>query len=332
MVYIGPYNSGAAKISMPILNEAGLLQVSPAVTWPGLTKKVEGGDPDEPDIYRPTGKITFCRVCPADDIQGPLAADFAKDQETEGRRRSTSSTTRNCTGRASPGCSSGAARSSASKILGHESIDATQNEFQLADDQDQGHEPGPGLLRRHDAEQGRADRQGHGRTPGSTCPLMVPGRVLRAGVHRGGRGGEPQELLRHDRRHRPDRADRARAPSSSRSTRRSTSNDPEAYAVYGYEAAKVVLEAIKKVGKKDREAIRKAVLATKDFDKGALGKWSFDENGDTTLQNMTISKVEDGKFKPVKIVDRATSRMGAARAHATGGSSPPVCRSNGAGR
>ena len=54
--------------------------------------------------------------------------------------------------------------------------------------------------------------------------------------------------------------------------------DPEAYAVYGYEAAKVVLEAIKKVGKKDREAILQGRRsATKDFDKGALGKWSFDD-------------------------------------------------------
>ena len=72
----------------------------------------------------------------------------------------------------------------------------------------------------------------------------------------------------------------------------------------------MVLEAIKKVGKKDREAIRKAVLGTKDFDKGALGKWSFDANGDITLQNMTISKVEGGKFKPVKIgaTERRPSR------------------------
>ncbi len=34
-------------------------------------------------------------------------------------------------------------------------------------------------------------------------------------------------------------------------------DEPEAYAVYGYEAGKVLLEAIKKVGKKDREAILK---------------------------------------------------------------------------
>ena len=75
------------------------------------------------------------------------------------------------------------------------------------------------------------------------------------------------------------------------------------YAIYGYEAAKVVLEAVKSVGKKDRDAIRKAVLATKDFDKGALGKWSFDADGDTTLQVITVSKIEDGKFKPVKVLE-----------------------------
>ena len=47
MVYIGTYNSGAAKISMPILNKAHLLMVSPANTWPGLTKPGKG-DPGEP--------------------------------------------------------------------------------------------------------------------------------------------------------------------------------------------------------------------------------------------------------------------------------------------
>ena len=56
MAYIGTYNSGAAKIAMPILNRAGLLMISPANTWPGLTKPGKG-DPGEPEIYRPSGKL-----------------------------------------------------------------------------------------------------------------------------------------------------------------------------------------------------------------------------------------------------------------------------------
>jgi branched-chain amino acid transport system substrate-binding protein len=78
-------------------------------------------------------------------------------------------------------------------------------------------------------------------------------------------------------------------------------SEPEAYAVYGYEAARVVLEAIQRAGKKDREAIRSAVAATKDFD-GALGKWNFDKNGDTSLKVMMVEEIKNGRFSPVKIV------------------------------
>ena len=63
--------------------------------------------------------------------------------------------------------------------------------------------------------------------------------------------------------------------------------EPEAYAVYGYEAGRVVLEGIKRAGKKDRAAITDAIAGLKDFD-GVLGKWSFDQNGDTSLKVMMV--------------------------------------------
>jgi len=78
-------------------------------------------------------------------------------------------------------------------------------------------------------------------------------------------------------------------------------SEPEAYAAYGYESAKVVLDAIRKVGKKDRAALLAAVADTKDFD-GALGKWSFDANGDTSLKNMSGNVVENGEFKFAKLL------------------------------
>ena len=77
--------------------------------------------------------------------------------------------------------------------------------------------------------------------------------------------------------------------------------EPEAYAVYGYEAGRVVLEAIKRAGTKDREAITAVARGLKDFD-GVLGKWSFDQDGDTSLKVMAVETVKDGKFTPVKIV------------------------------
>src|SRR6266508_4190793 len=77
IVYIGTYNSGAAKVSIPITNRAHMAQVTPANTYPGLTKK-RGAAPGEPEIYRPAGFVNYFRPIPADDIQGAVGAKWAK--------------------------------------------------------------------------------------------------------------------------------------------------------------------------------------------------------------------------------------------------------------
>lgn len=76
LVYFGTYNSGAAKISMPLTNEAGMAQITPANSYPGLTKP--GYGPGEPGIYRPTGKVNYFRTFGADDFQGASGAAWAK--------------------------------------------------------------------------------------------------------------------------------------------------------------------------------------------------------------------------------------------------------------
>jgi len=76
LVYFGTYNSGAAKISMPLTNKAGMAQITPANTYPGLTKP--GHAPGEPGIYRPSGKVNYFRTFGADDFQGASGAAWAK--------------------------------------------------------------------------------------------------------------------------------------------------------------------------------------------------------------------------------------------------------------
>jgi len=76
---MGTYNSGCAKIIVPVLNQdpsGPMLMVSDANTNPGLTKAWEAG---EPDIYYPNGTRNYARVCATDDSQGSLAAQFAKN-------------------------------------------------------------------------------------------------------------------------------------------------------------------------------------------------------------------------------------------------------------
>lgn len=71
---VGPYNSAVAKVQIPISNQAGLLQCSPANTNESLTKP-EFGALD----YRkanPT-KINYIRVAATDDIQGPAMSVYA---------------------------------------------------------------------------------------------------------------------------------------------------------------------------------------------------------------------------------------------------------------
>jgi branched-chain amino acid transport system substrate-binding protein len=72
--------------------------------------------------------------------------------------------------------------------------------------------------------------------------------------------------------------------------------EPEVYAVYGYEAASVILNAVEKVGRNDRALILNALRETRDH-QGALGTWSFDENGDTTLRTLSGSIVRNGAFE-----------------------------------
>jgi branched-chain amino acid transport system substrate-binding protein len=76
VAYLGTFNSGAAKLSIPILNQSGpLAMISPANTYPGLTKNVAGiTEADEPDKYYPSGTRNYARVAATDDLQGSVLA------------------------------------------------------------------------------------------------------------------------------------------------------------------------------------------------------------------------------------------------------------------
>jgi len=75
---MGTYNSGCAKIIVPILNQdptGPMAMISDANTNPGLTK---AWNPGEPEVYYPSGVRNYGRVCTTDDFQGAAAAQFAK--------------------------------------------------------------------------------------------------------------------------------------------------------------------------------------------------------------------------------------------------------------
>ena len=81
---IGTFNSGCAAIEIPVLNQApdgGIAMVSPANTWPCLTVNLPGGcDPTDPDKYYPSGTRNYARVVPHDAYQGAAVAEFMQSQ------------------------------------------------------------------------------------------------------------------------------------------------------------------------------------------------------------------------------------------------------------
>jgi branched-chain amino acid transport system substrate-binding protein len=68
IAYLGDYNSAASAISLPLINAAGVLQVSPASPYVGLTSSQDAGQ-DEPERFYPTGRRSFGRLMPADPVQ-----------------------------------------------------------------------------------------------------------------------------------------------------------------------------------------------------------------------------------------------------------------------
>lgn len=70
------------------------------------------------------------------------------------------------------------------------------------------------------------------------------------------------------------------------------------YGAYAYDAANIIIEAIRRTGKKDRQAILAEVRNTKDFS-GIIGVTNFDEKGDTTLRLIGVFLVNNRVFEYV---------------------------------
>jgi branched-chain amino acid transport system substrate-binding protein len=299
MIYIGPYNSGAAKVSMPILNSSGLLMISPAVTNPALTKPGMG-EVGEPDVYRPSGRINFFRVLPADDLQGPLSAKWAKEMGVE---RVYVLDDNQVYGKGIATLFAAECENLGIEVLGQESIDYKAQEFKALMTKIRGLHPD--LVYFGGSTQTKGGQLAKDMVAaGLNCKFMVPDAcyesvfIQSAGPENVNDrcfvtfGGLPPEELTGAGK---EFVEKYEATYHSR---------PEAYAVYGYEAGKVALEAIASAGRKDRSAILEACGKIRDFDKGALGKWSFDEQGDTSLTTISGSTVKDGKFEFVKRLSR----------------------------
>ena len=244
--------------------------------------------------------MTFCRVCPHDASQGPLSAEFAvaelkaksvyilDDKELYGLGAATGFAKR--------------CQELKVTVLGHTGIDPLSRDLSKLMKAIKA--KGPDLVYfGGTAKTGATQLAKDALAERLECPLLLPdGCYEQAFID--GVGADALDVLKCfvtvpglD----VSRLEGSGAEFVKRFKERHKRN-VTAHTVYAYEAVAVVLEALRAVAKKDREAIRKAVVATRDFDKGILGKWSFDENGDSTRQPLTVATVEKGKFRAVRLL------------------------------
>ncbi len=303
VAYLGTYNSGAAKIAIPILNQAGpLIMISPANTYPGLTRAVEGvTEPNEPDVYYPTGARNYVRLAARDDLQGPVAAKFMQSQ---GIQSVFILNDGEVYGVGLANAVEISAKQAGINVLANVTYDVAASDYtdlmnEIAKSNN-GAAPDaiyigaivgnnvPKLLRQK--VQILGDNQKVKFIGGDG--IYTQGLVDAAGDSAEGVFAATPGLALND------LGDKGKRFYQEYAARFGPTDEP--YAIMGYETMNVTLKAIENVcasggDPRNRTLLRDAVFNIKNFD-GALGTWSFDENGDITLPFFLIGQVQGGKF------------------------------------
>lgn len=307
IAYLGEFNSGASAISIPILNQAGILQVSPSNTAFGLTKSGPGADKGEPDKYYPTGKRNYGRVVPIDDIQGAAQATYQKDEgctstfilnDKEVYGKGVASTTQ-----------AALEAGGAVKVAGNEGIDTKAANFRTVAQKIK--ESGADCMFYGGITQNKGVQiwnDVHAANP--TMKLFGPDGVAESPFTE--KLSESEQKLTFitnptlDPKLYPESGQKFFTDYKAK-----FGADPEPYAIYGYEAMSVVLDAIQRAADKgnDRQAVIDSFFATKDKE-SVLGTYSIDEFGDTTLSDYGGNTVSGGKLVFDKVIKAQTGNAG----------------------
>jgi branched-chain amino acid transport system substrate-binding protein len=303
---IGEFNSGASAISIPILNRAGIAQISPSNTAVGLTAKVAGAEPGEPDKYYPTGKRTYVRVVPKDTVQAAADASILKsdgckkpfilnDKEVYGSGLGTNAVD--------------ALKAQGIPALGNEGWDPKAPNYRSVASSIKSKGADcifiSGIVN-NNAVQLTKDLA----SAMPTAKILGPDGVCTETYTDPKQGGIPLSL---DNRVQCTVAtlDPAKYPPAGKDFFKLYSKEfpkatPDPYAIYGYESMSLALDAIKRAGANgnNRQDVINALFNTKNR-QSVLGTYSIDKNGDTSITDYGLYKLVGGKPVFDKVVKGA---------------------------
>ena len=289
--YIGEFNSGASEVSIPILNQAGLPQVSPANTYVGLTTNLPGSAPGEPQKYYPSGTRTYLRIVPIDSIQaasdliamkqaGCTKVAVANDKEAYGAGLATLL-----------GLEKGFY---GVNIVSNTGIDPTAPNFRSYASTIQGQGADcfffAGIV-----SNGAVQITKDVNSALPKAKIFGGDGVCTDSYTSAAKGGVPASLYplmectvaTQDLAAYPGGKDFLAAYKAKYGTA-----NPDPYAIYGYEVMKLGLDTIAKLGAQgnSKSDVLKALFATTARN-SVLGTYGFDKNGDTTLKSYGLYKV-----------------------------------------
>jgi len=290
-VYLGTFNSGAAAVSIPILNEAGIPMISPANTAVGLTTNEPGSNPGEPDKYYPAGTRNYTRIVPKDTIQGAALATVMKE---DGCTKVQLTNDKEVYGAGLASNIELAAKAQSLTLVSNDGIDKNAPNYRSLASKAKAAGADCFLYSGITANGAVQQFKDFASALGPNAKLFGPDGVAETGFVSEKNGGIPKSLdprvtvtvatLSPDQ-YPPDGQEFFK-----NYTQKYGVNNPDPYAIYGYEAMNLALDAIKRSGDGSKENVKKALFNTKDRS-SVLGTYSIDKNGDTTLTDYGLYKV-----------------------------------------
>jgi branched-chain amino acid transport system substrate-binding protein len=280
IAYIGEFESGATRVSLPITNEARMLQVSPASTAIDLVSPVPGSD-EVPERVQPSGERSFGRVIPDDESQGAAGAVWANRLDS----RDALAFSLERFGNVVAGEFAEEAEGLGIAVVRARTIVRLMNA--LSSRVDLVYIGAP-------AQYGMPLFEDVARHAPSATLVSTDALLLDRSFLRSTRPFESRLRLTAAAQN-PAQLPPPAGPEFARDYRDEYGRPPDPYAAYGYEAMAVVLDSIERAGGPvDRSAVIDAFFDTIDR-RSVLGTYSIDEVGNTTLDRMAGYRVRAGR-------------------------------------
>jgi len=303
--YLGEFNSGGTKVSLPILNKAGIPQISPSNTYVGLTTDEPGSEPGEPDKYYPAGTRTYARIVPKDTIQG---AALAKVMQEDGCKTVHIFNDKTTYGAGLAKNVESSAKELGLEVTGNDGTDRNAPNYRsLAEPITADCFVGSGVTGENyvqvfkDVAAAQPD-----------IKLYGPDGVAESAFTNEKEGGIPADVA--------DRTKVTVATLSAEELKKAGAADaesffkefeaeygdatPDPYAIYGYETMKLALDTLEAAGPKanDRKAVIDQLINKTKGRQSVLGTYDIDENGDTTLTDYGLYTIKNGEVEFSKVI------------------------------